>query len=293
MSTAPDPRAILDAWLAGSYVRADGQPVVGHAWDHDTVYRYTTALANWPVYPAGQPPHDQSWFAYIGPRVWQFTADDIRTWAEELTNQDGSPISQSARARAASAVRSFYTHCEDALGASFRRLPRRAQLVGTIPTTKQELLSRDQMEALRSAADGYRGLMPERARLAVYLALAGLRPGQAIGLSLLQIQRHDQNAPTWRLPAKNNSASAVSAPEPIPLPVVWALDDYLPVRTWRLPHSSETTGPLLVSRLGRGLDRVTFPKLIRAVAAAHRFLAEDAAGLSPDLIARSPSPFAA
>ncbi|MER6477683.1 hypothetical protein [Streptomyces filamentosus] len=293
MSSTPDPRAILNAWLAGSYVRADGQPVAGHAWDEDTVYRYTTALANWPVYAAGQEPRDQSWFAYIGPQVWQFTADDIRTWAEELTNQDGTPISQPARARAASAVRSFYKHCEDALGATFRRLPRRSQLVGALPAPDQKLLSRDQMEALRSAADGYRGPMPERARLAVYLVLAGLRPGQAIGLSLLQVQRHDQNAPTWRLPAKNNSASAVAGPEPIPMPVVWALDDYLPVRTWRPPHSTESTGPVLVSRLGRGLDRVTFPKLIRAVAATHRFLAEDAAGLSPDLIARSPSPFAA
>lgn len=125
--------------------------------------------------------------------------------------------------------------------------------------------------------------MPERARLAVYLALAGLRPGQAIGLSLLQIQRDDRNAPTWRLPAKNNSASAVAAPVPIPLPVVWALDDYLPAGTWKPPHSTETSGPVLVSRPGRVLDRMTFPKLIRSVAATHRFLTEDAAGLSPDL----------
>ncbi|MFE6813561.1 hypothetical protein [Streptomyces sp. NPDC057675] len=130
--------------------------------------------------------------------------------------------------------------------------------------------------------------MPERARLAVYLTLAGLRPSQAIGLALLQIQRHDQNASTLRLPAKNNSASAVAAPVPIPLPVVWALDAYLPVRTWKSPHSSETTGPVLLSRLGRGLDRVTYPRLIRAVAATHPFLAEDAAALSPDVIARSP-----
>ncbi|MFI8105371.1 hypothetical protein [Streptomyces sp. NPDC086023] len=293
MSTASDPRAILDAWLAGSYVRADGQPVAGRAWDDDTVYRYTAALAEWLVYPAGQVPYDQSWFAYIGPRVWHFTADDIRAWADRLTNQDGTIMSEAARARAASAVRSFYKHCEDALGATSWRLPRRSQLVGSVPAKDQGLLSRDQMEALRSAADGYRGTMPERARLAVYLALAGLRPGQAIGLSLLQIQRDDQNAPTWRLPAKNNSASAVAATAPIPLPVVWALDDYLPVRTWKAPYSTETAGPVLVSRLGRALDRVTYPKLIRSVAATHRFLAEDAAALSPDVIARSPSPLTA
>ncbi|MFF0561956.1 hypothetical protein [Streptomyces sp. NPDC004266] len=64
------------------------------------------------------------------------------------------------------------------------------------------------------------------------------------------------------------------------------------MRTWKAPHSTETAGPVLVSRLGRGLDRVTFPKLIRAVAATHKFLAQDAAALSPDVIARSPTPFA-
>ncbi|OKJ48619.1 hypothetical protein AMK27_38265 [Streptomyces sp. CB02009] len=66
-------------------------------------------------------------------------------------------MSEAARARAASAVRSFCRHCEDALGASSWRLPRRSQLVGTPATKEQKLLSRDQMEALRSAADGYRG----------------------------------------------------------------------------------------------------------------------------------------
>ncbi|MGW8362898.1 hypothetical protein ACWGK1_20275 [Streptomyces wedmorensis] len=90
-----------------------------------------------------------------------------------------------------------------------------------------------------------------------------------------------------------DSASAVSAPEPIPLPVVWALDAYLTVRTWKTPYSAETAGSVLVSRLGRGLDRVTFPKLIRAVAATHRFLADDSAALFPDVIARSPTPFPA
>ncbi|WP_432063409.1 hypothetical protein [Streptomyces sp. S1] len=64
---APDPRAILEAWLAGSYVRADGQPVAGHACGDDTVYRYTAALAEWPVHPPGRTPYDQSWFGCIGP----------------------------------------------------------------------------------------------------------------------------------------------------------------------------------------------------------------------------------
>ncbi|MFF2306012.1 hypothetical protein ACFVVP_26335 [Streptomyces sp. NPDC058128] len=167
MSTRPDPREILEAWLAGSYVRADGQPVAGRALDDDTGYRYSTALAEWPVYTPGQPPYDQAWFAYIGNRVWQFTAHDLRNWAEELTNQDGTIMSEAARARAASAVRCFYKHCEDALGATSWRLPRRSQLVGSVPSKEPKLLSRDQMDALRSTTYGYRGPMPERARLAV------------------------------------------------------------------------------------------------------------------------------
>ncbi|MGR4883972.1 hypothetical protein ACIPUC_31765 [Streptomyces sp. LARHCF249] len=270
MSTA-DPRAILEAWLAGRYVRADGQPVAGRAWDLDTKYRYRAALAHWPVHPPVQAPYDQSWFTYIGLRIWEVTAHNVRNWTSDLKNQDG--IAMSGAARAASAIRSYYAHCEDALGATSWRLPPRSRLVGIVPTTNQPTLTRDQMEALRSAADMYRGPMPERARLAVYLTLAGLRPGQSIGLSLLQIQQDNQHHPTWRLPAKNNSASAVAAPAPIPLPVVWVLDDYLAVRTWRAPHSTETTGPVLASRLGR-------------------VLAETAASLSADAIVHSPSPFA-
>ncbi|MFB7397672.1 hypothetical protein [Streptomyces sp. NPDC056191] len=79
-------------------------------------------------------------------------------------------MSKGARPRAASAVRSFYTQRSDALGASPWRLPRRSQLVDPVPGKAPEILSRDQTEALRSAADGYRGLTPECACLAVFLA---------------------------------------------------------------------------------------------------------------------------
>ncbi|MFF1604816.1 hypothetical protein ACFVYV_46855 [Streptomyces mirabilis] len=48
------------------------------------------------------------------------------------------------------------------------------------------------------------------------------------------------------------------------------------------PHSTETEGRLLVSRTGRGLDHVTFTRLLREVAPS----------LHPDLVAHSPSPFA-
>jgi hypothetical protein len=39
------------------------------------------------------------------------------------------------------------------------------------------------------------------------------------------IQRDNQAGPTWRLPVKNNSASAIGPLTPIPRPLVWALDE--------------------------------------------------------------------
>ncbi|MEU6010123.1 hypothetical protein [Streptomyces sp. NPDC047453] len=129
------------------------------------------------------------------------------------------------------------------------------------------------MDALRTAADRYRGPHAERARLAVYMTLAGLRPGQSIAALVNHVQRHNAAGPTWRLPAKNNGASGITSIHTTPRPVVWALDEYLPVRTHKAPHSTDTTGPLLVSRTGRGLDRVTFPRLLRGMAATHPDLA--------------------
>ncbi|MFI7278451.1 hypothetical protein [Streptomyces sp. NPDC049879] len=284
----PDPRAILAAWLSGTYRRFNGQLVQGKTWDDDTRYRYELALAAWPT--ATRP--DQSWFAYIGDLVWHFEPLHLSDWASRIVNQDGSEMSEAARGRAVSAVRSFYKHCEDDLGASRWNLPARRKLVGSVKGTSRPPLTPWQMDALRTAADRYRGPMPERARLATYMTLAGLRPGQSIAVWVNHIARDNQDGPTWRLPAKNNAASAVAAAAKIPRPVVWALDEYLPVRTHRGPDSYEDRGPLLVSRLGRGLDRMTFPKLIRAVAASHPDLEEIAPGLLPDTVAHSPSPFA-
>ncbi|MDX3280443.1 hypothetical protein PV435_29795, partial [Streptomyces scabiei] len=169
--------------------------------------------------------------------------------------------------------------------------PRRA-LAGPTPPAARETLTRFQTDALRTAADRYRGPHPERARLAAYMTLAGLRPGQSIAAVMQYVQRDNQAGPTWRLPVKNNSASAVGPLTPIPRPLVWALDEYLPVRTQKAPHSTETEGPLLLSRTGRGLDHVTFTRLLREVAATHPDLEEIAPGLHPDVVAHSPSPFA-
>nr|WP_208026385.1 Tn3 family transposase [Streptomyces sp. Tu 3180] len=133
---------------------------------------------------------------------------------------------------------------------------------------------------------------PDMLRVAVYMTLAGLRLGQSIAVVVQHVQRDNAAGPTWRLPAKNNSSSAVTRLQPVPRPVVWALDEYLPVRTHKAPHSTETTGLLLLSRTGHGLDRVTFPRLLRTVAATHPDLKDIAPFLLPDVVARSPSPFA-
>lgn len=283
----PDPYTILRAWLSGVYVRA-GQEVRGRAWDEDTRYRYALLLAG-----DGAPAEwRRDWLSYIGDLVWHFDALHIQDWASRLTNLDGTPVAASSRARAVSAVRSFYTHCADDLGATRWHLPTRRALTGPATTEPRTQLTRFQTDALRTAADRYRGPHPERARLAVHMTLAGLRPGQSIALLLDHITRHDAAGPTWRLPAKNNSSSAITPRGAVPAPVVWALDDYLPARTHKAPHSTETTGPLLLSRTGRPLERVTFLRLVRAVAASHPELADIAPTLMPDVVAHSPSPFA-
>lgn len=287
----PDPYAILMAWLNGRYTRPDGLEVIGRVWDDDTVYRYRLAIGHWPTTLPGRP--DQSWLAYIAGHVWHFEPLHLADWASRLVNQNGTAMDGASRARAVSAVTSFYHHCENDLGASAWELPARRLLIGPLTPADQPGLSIFQMDALRTAADRYRGPLPERARLAVYLTLAGLRPGQSIALRLENIARHDQNGPTWRLHSKNNSASAVAPYRSIPRPVVWALDEYLPVRTHRGPHSTADRGPLLVSGRGRALDRVTFSTLLRAVADAHPDLRDIAPTLRPDIVAHSPTPFAA
>jgi site-specific recombinase XerD len=283
----PDPYGILRDWLAGTYRRPDGQEVLGPTWDEDTRYRYGLLLAAWGA-PAAW---NRDWFRYIGDLVWQVEPRHVQDWASRLTNFDGTPMAPASRARAVSALRSFYRHCEEDLGAARWKLPPRRALAGPALTTAREQLTAGQVDALRTAADRYDGPHRERARLAVYLTLAGLRPGQSIALLLDHIRCDDAAGATWRLPAKNNSASAVMTTRRIPRPVVWAIEDYLPARTHKAPHSMEETGPLLVSRTGRALDRVTFPQLLRAVAGTHPDLTKIAPTLLPDAVAHSPSPF--
>jgi hypothetical protein len=76
-----------------------------------------------------------------------------------------------------------------------------------------------------------------------------------------------------------------------------AVRAYLPVRTWRGPGSHEERGPLLVTYRGNGLDSNTTPRAIlhATLAFALRCPDPDApelpAGIKPDMVALSPSPF--
>ncbi|MGW1807199.1 hypothetical protein [Streptomyces sp. NPDC002078] len=136
MSSAPqarDPYAILHGWLAGAYVRPDGQEVIGRVWDEDTKYRYGLYLAGIDA-PAGW---KQDWFTYIDDLVWHFERLHVKDWAARLTAFDGSPLAAASRGRAVSAVRSFFAHCEDALGAARWNLPPRRALAGPTPPAER------------------------------------------------------------------------------------------------------------------------------------------------------------
>lgn len=295
----PDPRVILDGWLSGRYVRDDGQVVIGRVWDDDTRYRYGLLLAGIDA-PDGW---TYSWFDYIGPLVWTFEPVHLADWAGRVPNLDRSPMSEAGRARAVSAVRSFYAHCVDDLGARSWKaaswdIPSRRRLVGTVAASGRDPLTPAQTEALRQAAAEYSGRAPELARLVAYLCLAQVRPGQACGLDLAHVSLDDQDGPTWRLPGKNNAASAVIGRSHIPRPLIVPLAQYLAVRTHRAPWSTATTGPLLTSAGGtrggaggQALRSVTLTRILRAVAASHPDLEPIAGRITPDLVAHSPSPF--
>ncbi|WP_060903176.1 hypothetical protein [Streptomyces europaeiscabiei] len=251
------------------YTRPDGQEVRGRAWDADTRYRYGLLLAGIDAPPGWR----QDWFPYIGDLVWYFEPQHVQDWAAYLTNVDGTPLVAASRGRAVSALRSFYAHCEDHLGAARWNLPRAAYSPGPprrpLPRPPPRTRPPRRLHDARRAAPG-----PVHDRR---------RPAHPA---------RNQAGPAWRLPAKDNGSSAVATLTSVPRPVVWALDEYLPVRTHKAPHSGPEHGPLLLFRTGGGLDRVTFPKLLRDVAVTHPDLTEIAPTLLPDAVAHSPTPLA-
>jgi site-specific recombinase XerD len=66
----------------------------------------------------------------MGNLVWHFEPLHIQDWAARLTAFDGTPLAAASRARAVSAVRSYYAHCKDDLGAARWNLAPRAHPAG-------------------------------------------------------------------------------------------------------------------------------------------------------------------
>jgi hypothetical protein len=90
----PDLYRILENWLAGSWTRADGQAVIGHAWSDDADYRYKDIVT--------------SWLTHIGHQVWNYHPQQITHWSQTLRTKDGSrPLGIAARTRAVSVIRSW------------------------------------------------------------------------------------------------------------------------------------------------------------------------------------------
>lgn len=145
-----------------------------------------SASERYGLLPAGidaSPQWHQDRFAHIGDHVWHVGPPDIQDWAFRLTNLDGTAMAAAFRGRAVSAVRTFCTHCAEGLGAAHWHLPPRRALAGPTPPAVRETLTRSAAaDALRTVADHYRGPHAERARLAVYMTLVGLRPGQSIAV---------------------------------------------------------------------------------------------------------------
>ncbi|MGW5821180.1 hypothetical protein [Streptomyces noursei] len=287
--TGDDPHEILAQWTTGTWERPDGSIILGQAWDDDTRYRYTT--------------HITEWIHYAGERIWYPTGNGIRQWSNCLANlETGEPLSPRTRGRAVSAVLSFYDHCETDLAGGPYRLPKRWKITGVIedkaPGTYQAWVT----DALRTAADRYQGRTgrhvketskhPQRARLACYLLLAGLRPFQArrIRLENLRPDPHNKTLGAF-IPMKNRDDDA-GIWGTLPWILHSVITEYLDVRGHAAPHSTPTSGTLLTNRSGAPLHRSDFIPLLHAVAATHPELAELDEPLKGDWVAHSLSPLA-
>lgn len=294
MSTPPpNPQHILENWLAGAWTRPDGSEVSGHLWSPDAAYRWRRYLDHW--------------FHHQGEDLWDPDAEAIRRWAHSLIAWDTRrKLGPRSRARAVSVILSFYDHCEKHHGLGPFHLPARWRIIGVIETKNPETYQPWVTDALRTAADQFTGLPaargrsaafqhPARHRLACYLLLCGLRPKQATRLDLANLSPdHATKTLTARIPLKHHADAAATYTATLPWPLWRAIEDFLPHRTTRTPHSGEHFGPVLTTRTGRPYSTdqwENFPRLIREVAATHEDLKDITPPLRPDWIAHSPSPW--
>ncbi|AEM88965.1 hypothetical protein [Streptomyces violaceusniger] len=288
----PDPWAIRNAWLSGTWTRPDGSLVTGRLWDADTIYRWERYTDHWisQRLDAGD--------------LWQPTGETIREWVNRLIRWDtGQRLGPRSRARAVSIILSFYEHCEQAHGLGPFRLPKRWKIVGVVeekhPTVYQPWVT----DALRTAADQFQGLPsspgrgphmqhPSRHRLACYLLLCGLRPKQAILLALENLQP-DPTAKILRakIPLKHHADDQATHKGTLPWPLWRAIEDFLSIRQHQLPATGPHFGPVLTTRSGAPYKRENFRELIRPVVASHPDLADIQPPVRPAWISRSPSPW--
>lgn len=179
-------------------------------------------------------------------------ARDVRSWltfcvAEDIDCWATGPLAVGrwadtrrgstarTRAKAVSVLRSFYGYAiAQGLAADNPATEAVRGRVGNTPATR--VTTRECAAAIRSAADRYRGSEPERARLFVYLLLAGLRPGQICDL-LIQARHTEQHRNTWDVPQKGGGTRLLAFPREI----TGAVDEYLPHRTHRAPATPPNT----------------------------------------------------
>jgi site-specific recombinase XerD len=225
------------------------------------------------------------WINDIGPsRVWAARPRDVAQWA--------ASDSQRTTAWRISCLDSYYTHAHDC----DRRLanpvhPGMRPDVTNLDPGRRRLTPAETATYL-SALDRYTGPQPHRARALGYLTIGmGLRAFQSTALDLDDLVREQQRV-TLAIPLKGGGRSPRTQLVPVPAPVLLAVEEYLPHRITRTPHSTPETGPLLTSGRGKRLDtHPTIRTILRDVAASHPLLAETAPHITADGLAASPCPF--
>lgn len=229
------------------------------------------------------------WLDFIEDQVpigaWHAEPSHLKTW---LDLRGGAPRS---RARRVSAVGAFYAyavlHKHVLYNPVDRRLSGKAHLTPPGPR-----LGEGQLHLIRWGADQLEGPRAERDRLLVYLLLAGLRSRQIVEFELPAVI-FEQARMVGEIWQKGGGTRPLVFPDEVRA----AVKAYLPLRTFKGPHSSAEHGPLLVSNNGLRLDTDTTPRTTLRLALAHARACPDPdapelpARVTPDMVALSPGPF--
>lgn len=238
--------------------------------------RYQDAVADWLDFIEDQVP--------IG--AWHAEPSHIKTW---LDLRGGAARTRALRV---SAVGAFYEHALRSKLALYnpadRRLSGKAHLAPAGPR-----LSEGQMHLIRWGVDQIEGRYAERDRLFLYLLMAGLRSRQICEFErpgVIFEQSGRMIGDVWQ---KGGGTRRLVFPDEVRA----AMKAYLPVRTWKGPHSTEEWGPLLVTYRGHRFDPETTPRTLLKPALVYARACPDPDvpdlpdRVTPDMVALSPSPF--